>query len=240
MKFSLAAQFLSPVFAAAVASSSLVSSVAEELAKKYDTHRDIDAAAAAAATSLASRNLDSTHSTSTSKSSKSSSYCPPDPTKDVECGNVYNSTATGEEVVVTLGQNLLCSGNVTEADGSPSRALTLVGKDAVLDCQGYTISQTTVDIDGIDKGSAAAVDCDIFPINSTELLRMKQECGLYYPTGVRLFDGASMKNCNIQQFYYGGAMTNGGKIEDSEFSLNHRGVQISNRGANTVSKVVNR
>ncbi len=145
MKFSLAAQFLSPAFAAAVASPSSVS-VAEELAKKYDNHRDIDGAAAAAATSRASRNLESIHATTTSKSSKSSSYCPPKPTEDVECGNVYNSTAAGEEVVVTLalGGNLLCNGNVTEADGNPKTALTLIGEKAELNCQGYTISQTTV------------------------------------------------------------------------------------------------
>ena len=247
MKFSLAAQFLSPAFAAAVASSSSVS-VAEALAKKkYYNHRDINAAAAAAAaaaTSRASRNLDSidttSTSTSTSKSSKSSSYCPPEPTPDVECGNVYNSTATGEQVVVTLGGNLLCDENITEADGSPSRALTLVGKDAVLDCQGYTISQTTVNIDGIDTGSAAALDCPIFPGNSTQRLAMKQECGLFFEYGVRLLDGAKMMNCNIQKFWGGAEVRNGGKIEDSEFSLNRRGVQIANSGANTTSKIANR
>ena len=234
MKFSLAAQFLSPVFAAAVASSSSVSSVAEELAKKYDTHRDIDAAAAAAATSLASRNLDSIHTTSTSKSSKSSSYCPPEPTQNVECGNVYNSTATGEQVVVTLGGNLLCDENITEADDTRNAVLTLEGEDAVLNCQGYTISQTS------DEGSAAAVDCDIFPSNSTERLRAKQECGLYFQFGVILKDGAKMMNCNIQKFWDGAEIRDGGEIQDSEFSLNRRGVQILNRGTNTTSKIANR
>ena len=234
MKFSLAAQFLSPAFAAAVATSSSVS-VAEELAKKYDNHRDIDGAAAAA-TSRASRNLDST-----SKSSKSSSYdCPPEPTPDVECGNVYNSTATGEQVVVTLGGNLLCDGNVTEADGNYNAALTLSGKDAVLDCQGYTISQTTVNIDGIDTGSAAAVDCDIFPSDETERLATKQECGLFNVIGVRLENGARMVNCNIEKFYVGGRIDNGGKIENSGFSLNRRGLQIANFAPNTVSKIANR
>ena len=109
-----------------------------------------------------------------------------------------------------------------------------------VDCQGYTISQTTVNIDGISS-SAAAVDCDIFPGNSTtELLRLKQECGLFYLVGVKLEDGASMVNCNIQKFWTGGAIINGGKIEDSDFSLNRRAVQIPNRAANTVSTVVNR
>ena len=172
MKFSSAVQFLSPAFSAIVASSSSVS-VAEALAKtkSYDSrNQDIHHAAAAAAAASrsgagASRNLDSIHTTSTSTSSKSSksssSTCPPEPTKDVQCGNVYNSTATDEEVVVTLGQNLLCNENITEADNSTNAALTLAGEKAVLNCQGYTISQTTVNIDGIDKGSAAARDSTI-------------------------------------------------------------------------------
>ena len=210
--------------------------MAEAAAKKYDTHRDdIDAAAAAAAaTSRASRNLDSidttSTSTSTSKSSKSSVSCPPEPTPDVQCGNTYvNST-------VILDQNLLCDGNITEADGSLNAALTLSGEDAVLNCQGYTISQET------DKGSAAAMDCDIFAPagNATAILEMKKGCDLFYVAGVRLLDGAKMKNCNIQKFYIGGDMVDGGVIEDSEFSLNWKGVQITNRAANTVSKIANR
>ena len=64
MKFSVVVQFLPTAFAVAVASPSSVS-VAEEVAKKYGNHRDINidgaAAAAAAATSPASRNLDSIH-----------------------------------------------------------------------------------------------------------------------------------------------------------------------------------
>ncbi len=231
MKFSLAAQFLSPVFAAAVASPSSVS-VAEELAKKYGNHRDIDAAAAAA--SRASRNLVSIHTTTTSKSSKASVSCPPEPTPDVECGKTYTSGT------VILGQNLLCNENITEADGSSNAVLILKGENTTIDCQGYTISQTTVNIDGIDTGSGAAVDCDIFPGNSTERLRLKQECGLFFEFGVVLGDGATMRNCNIQKFLAGGAIANGGKIQDSEFSLTRRGVQIANRAANTVSTVVNR
>ena len=235
MKFSLAIQFLSPAFAAAVASPSSVS-VAEEVAKnkKYD-NRNIDAAAATSR-AAPSRNLDSIHATSTSKSSKSSASCPPKPTPGVECGNVYNTTDTDEEVVVILGQNLLCDENMTEADGSLNGALTLVGKNAVLDCQGYTISQTT------DKGSAAALDCDVFPEpgNSTQILKFKRECGLFYEAGVILKAGATMRNCKIQKFYDGAEVDDGGEIKDSEFSLNRVGVEVVNSAANTVSKVVNR
>jgi hypothetical protein len=84
-----------------------------------------------------------------------------------------------------LGQNLICDGNITEADGSSNAALTLVGKNAVLDCRGYTISQVT-------ESSAAAVDCDNdyqykLPLtNSTEILSMKRECGLFFQNGVKL------------------------------------------------------
>ncbi len=230
MKFSLAAQFLSPVFAAAVAVAFPSSvSVAEELVKKYDNHRNVDAAAASR--TVPSRNLESTHTTSTSsKSSKSSVSCPPEPTPAVECGNEYIDST------IILGQNLICNENITQADGSLNVALTLIGTKAKLDCRGYTISQTT------DKGSAAAVDCDIFPSNSTERLRMKQECDLYYIYGVELADGATMVNCNVQTFYVGATIYDGGLIKDSDFSLNKRGVEILSQddATNTVSKVVNR
>jgi len=230
MKLSLAIQFLSTAFTAIVVSPSSVS-VAEELAKKYD-NRNVNAAATSR-TVPSRRNLESIDATSTSKSSKSSSStCPPEPTTDVQCGNVYNSTA-GDNAVVILDQNLLCDGNITEADGIRNAALTLVGKDAVLDCQGYTVSQVT-------DSSAAALDCSIELINPTEVLRMKKECGFFYIFGVRLIDGASLLNCNIQKFWAGSVITNGGKIEGTEFSLNTRGVEIVNRGANTVSRIANR
>jgi hypothetical protein len=173
----------------------------------------------------------------TTKAGKSS--CPLEPTTGVKCGNVYDSTA-GDEAVVILGQNLLCDEDTALADGSRNGALTLIGKGAVLDCQGYTISQTTIDATGIDKGSAAAFDCDIFPGNDAERLRMKQKCGLFNVYGVLLEDGATMRNCNIQKFWGGASIVNGGKIEGTEFSLNRRVVNLSSRAANTVSKISNR
>ncbi len=215
MKFSLAAQFLSPAFAAAVASPSSVS-VAEELAKKYGNHRDMNAAAAAATSrAVPSRNLESIVATS-SKSSKSSVSCPPEPTPGVQCGNTYTDST------VILGQHLIC----TEGRDGAQAALTLKGKKAELNCQGYTISQNT-------NSSAAALDCPPNELGSGL-------CGLFYFVGVRLEDGATMKNCNIQKFFSGAFLFNGGEIKDSEFSLNRRGVQISNLAANTVSTVVNR
>jgi hypothetical protein len=172
----------------------------------------------------------------TTKAGKSS--CPLEPTPGVQCGNVYNSTA-GDEAVVILGQNLLCDDDTALADGSPNGALTLIGKGAVLDCQGYTISQTTIDATGIDKGSAAAFDCGIFP-KPADIQWMKKECGLFNVYGVILEDGAIMRNCNIEKFWAGSVIVNGGKIENSGFSLNRRGVEIANFAANTVSKISNR
>src|SRR5210317_722103 len=160
MKPSLAVQFLSTAFTATavVSSSSVVLSVAEEVAKKYDNHRDADVDAAAASHAVPVRNLEST-----SKAGKSSAYCPPKPTQDVQCGTTYTDST------VILGQNLIC----TEGDGAEA-ALILKGKKALLDCQGYTISQNT-------NSSSAALDCPQFG-----------QCGLFYDFGVILVDGATM------------------------------------------------
>ena len=233
MKFSVAIHFLSTAFTATAASSSSLS-VAEGLAKKYDNHHDHDIDAAAASRAVPSRNLESTVATSISKSSKSSVSCPPEPTPGVKCGNVYDDST------VILGQNLICDGNITEADGSSNAALTLVGKNAVLDCRGYTISQVT-------ESSAAAVDCDKdyqykLPLtNSTEILSMKRECGLFFQNGVKLKNGASMVNCSVQKFFTGARKDGGGTIKDSKFSLNTQGLVATNYlVANTVSKISNR
>ena len=205
MKPSLALQFLSTAFTATVAVSSSSASVAEAAAKKYDNdnHRDADADAAAASRAVPVRNLEST-----SKAGKSSVSCPPKPTPDVQCGNTYvNST-------VILGQNLIC----TEGRDGSSYALALIGKKALLDCQGYTISQNT-------NSSAAALD-------GTE--------DLFFGVGVLLMDGARMRNCNIQKFNTGGEMFNAGEIKDSEFSLNRWGVDMGSYGGNNVvNKIVN-
>jgi hypothetical protein len=69
---------------------------------------------------------------------------------------------------------------------------------------------------------------------------MKQECGFLYVFGVYLEDGASMEECNVQKFYVGGRIDNGGTIEGSEFSLNARGLEIPNVNGNTLTKVTHR
>ena len=203
MKCSLAIQFLSTAFTATAVVSSSSVSVGEEVAKKYDNHRDADAAAASRAVPV--RNLEST-----SKAGKSSAYCPPEPTPDVQCGTTYVDST------VTLGGNLIC----TEGRDGSFDVLTLKGEKAELNCQGYTISQNT-------NSSSAALDCPQFG-----------QCGLFYDFGVILVDGATMKNCNIQKFYVGSFIVDGGEIKDSEFSVQI--ANLANRAADTVSKIANR
>ena len=165
---------------------------------------------------------------SKSKSSKSKAEdCPPVP-NNVTCGATYNNSK-----VITLGGHLVCNGNITEADGSRNAALTVSG-NTVLDCQGNSISQVT-------KSTGAAVDCDVFPSNSTQTELMKRECGLFYQWGIIVKDGATVKNCIIRQFWGGISMEEGGTIENSEVTLNRIGMQVLNTLSNaTQSKVVSR
>ena len=165
---------------------------------------------------------------SKSKSSKSKAEdCPPVP-NNVTCGATYENAG-----VITLGGHLVCNGNITLADGSRNAALTVSG-NTVLDCQGNSISQVT-------KSTGAAVDCDVFPSNSAQTELMKRECGLFYEWGIIVKDGATVKNCIFRQFYGGISMENGGTIQNSEVSLNRRGMQVLNTLSNaTQSKVVSR
>src|SRR6056300_1750431 len=81
-----------------------------------------------------------------SKASKSSQDdCPPTP-NDVKCGDEFDSG------VIYLGGNLVCEGDIANADGSYNAAITVRGEGTVVDCQGYTVSQVT-------NSSAAAMDC---------------------------------------------------------------------------------
>jgi len=146
---------------------------------------------------------------------KKQSDCPL-PTQEVTCGDVYSD---GE--VITLGRDVICPVNTTEVDGTRNAAITVRGEGTVLDCQGYSIIQAT-------NSSAAAVDCFVFPTegNATQIKRMKETCGLSYVWGVSVENGASAKNCNIQQFWGGAIIKDGGSFEQSVFSLNYRGLEI--------------
>jgi hypothetical protein len=92
----------------------------------------------------------------------------------------------------------------------------------------------------LTTSTASAIDCKVYPGNSSERLLMKQECGLFYEYGILIQDGATVKNCNVKKFWSGGFIEDGGVIENSHFSLNNVGVTVSNEIPNTMSKVLKR
>ena len=142
----------------------------------------------------------------------------PLPTQEVTCGDVYSD---GE--VITLGRDVICPVNTTEVDGTRNAAITVRGEGTVLDCQGYSIIQVTN-----SSAAAAVVDCPVFPTRGvpSDIKRMKETCGLSYVWGVSVENGATAKNCNIQQFWGGALIKDGGSFEQSVFSLNYRGLEI--------------
>ena len=165
---------------------------------------------------------------SSSKSSKSNADCPP-PTQEVSCGDVYES---GE--VITLGGDVLCEGNITEAVGIPNAGITVRGEGTVIDCNGFSIRQKT-------DSSAAALDCKVWPVrDATQILLMKETCDLYYMWGIIVENGATAKNCNVQQFWGGASIKDGGTVLNSDFSLNFRGIEVENENDNTQSNVKSR
>ncbi|KAL7453464.1 hypothetical protein ACHAWC_006080 [Mediolabrus comicus] len=164
---------------------------------------------------------------SSSKSSKSNADdCPP-PTQEVSCGSTFDS---GE--VITLAGDVFCEENITQAVGVRDAAITVRGEGTVVDCNGFSVRQKT-------DSSAAAVDCDVFPSedNATQILLMKETCDLYFVWGIKVENGATAKNCNVQQFWGGVEILNGGSVENSQASLNFRGLQVENENDNTYSNV---
>ena len=126
----------------------------------------------------------------------------------VECGKTYH------EGVISLTEDLICNGNIPEADGSRNAAIILNGP-VTLDCNGHEISQTTPSVD-------SAVDC----VYNNNWRDTKQNCGLFYITGIFMSGGATVKNCNVQQFYVGADIYGQGIIEDSDINNNARGIQV--------------
>ena len=76
------------------------------------------------------------------------------------------------------------------------------------------------------NSSASAYDCRVYPYE-------KGACGLFYEFGFIAAEGATVKNCNVNKFYYGGTIANGGVVDSSDFSLNSNGLFVSNRVSNT-------
>ena len=165
-------------------------------------------------------------------------YSCPDANQEVsQCGQTYT------EGVITLGRDLFCNGNLdeNEIDNSRNAAITLIGPNTVLDCNGFTISQVT-------ESTAAAVDCTTSPFQPEGIFNVKQDCGLFYFVGIVLTGGATMRNCHVQKSYFGAATaritgpgegSNSVAIEDSDFTLNRGGALISHNAPAT-SKFIRR
>ena len=66
--------------------------------------------------------------------SKDSYSCPDANQEVLECGQTYTKG------VVTLGRDLFCNGNLDEIDGSRNVAISLIGPNTVLDCNGFTLT----------------------------------------------------------------------------------------------------
>ena len=166
---------------------------------------------------------------SSSKSSKSNAEdCPP-VTQEVSCNSTFNSG------VITLGKDVTCNENIEEAVGERDAAITVSGVGTVFDCNGHSVRQVT-------NSSAAAQDCTVFPSsgNAAKILEMKKTCGLFYAWGITATNGAVVRNCNVQKFWGGAEILDGGTVENSEFSLNYRGLEVLNFNDNTQSIVKKR
>lgn len=151
----------------------------------------------------------------------SKSAKPPPPYCDtVVCGRKYTDK-------VFLNDDLLCGGDVTDnTDNSLDKyncAVTLDGPGAELDCNGYTIYEST---SSDDSDSARNCNCDNTIGNNFDVKVMKQTCEMYYVRGVCLKNGATLKNCGVQKFYEGVFVRNSGTIKSSTLRLNKVGVFV--------------
>ena len=172
------------------------------------------------------------------KASKSSQDdCPPTP-NDVKCGDEFDSG------VIYLGGNLVCDEDIANADGSLNAVITVRGEGTVVDCQGFTVSQVT-------NSSDAAMDCNfsVSDIDEQDIKTAKEGCGLTYLIGIRAQDGATVRNCNIQKFYYGAysdsypenGESGGATFDNIDASLNYYGLNIFDRiSDDTQYNIINR
>jgi hypothetical protein len=92
--------------------------------------------------------------------------------------------------------------------------------------------------------SAAAMDCTQSAANATQL---KEECGISYVYGIKAYDGATVRNCNIQKFWAGVQSDYivdtlpGATFDNIEASLNYYGLLITAENSDiTQYKVLNR
>lgn len=139
---------------------------------------------------------------------------------DVACGDTF----TNQEI--ELSGDVFCTDNVflaTDAElEALNAAITLTGPDASIDCKGHSIRQM---VRGV-HASGCLNGAGDYNSDNTSRKDMKEACGLYYQGGIMLVDGATAKNCRVDEFYDGFIIRNGGEVEKSEVSENRVGVFV--------------
>ena len=131
------------------------------------------------------------------KSSKSNAEIPQ--VVASKCGETFVGP-----IVVTLpsgGLNCPADSDTKKGKGKIASVITLIGEDAILDCNQGTITQDGI-VNSVDEYSE--------PFNN----------------GIELNCGASARNCKATKFYDGVLVNSGGKIYDSEFTGNDGGAEI--------------
>ncbi len=164
------------------------------------------------------------------KSAKASNVCLiDDPVDDEEKFCKYGDVACGDTFTnqeIELSGDVFCTDNVVLATDAELEALnaaiTLTGPDASIDCKGHSIRQMVrgVHASGCSNGAGD------YNSDDTSRADMKEACGLYYQGGIMLVDGATAKNCRVDEFYDGFIIRNGGEVEKSEVSENRNGVFV--------------
>ena len=127
------------------------------------------------------------------KSSKSNAEIPQ--VVASKCGETF----VGPIVVTLPSGGLNCPADSDTKDGKIASVITLIGEDAILDCNQGTITQ-----DGI----------------------VNEDFSEPYMNGIELNCGASVRNCKVTNFYVGVLVNSGGKVEDSVFTGNDAGAEI--------------
>ena len=152
------------------------------------------------------------HGSSMSMSMSMSMTPAPSPAPIDLCGESFTDR-------LTLSRDLFCQDD--GGDEPQECAITLDGPEAELDCNGYKVYQAA-------PTANSAVNCDAF-VNieyDVDSIKVKQECGLTYIAGICLKNGAKAINCNVEQFFEGILVTDGGdgEVASSDVTSNRVGI----------------
>ncbi len=154
--------------------------------------------------------------------------------KFISCGGTF----TNEKL--ELSHDLLCTDSIYDATDAQKKAhnaaITLVGSNTSIDCKGHTIHHILPnDQFTIKNCPIGAVLPPLEP--SDDRKDLKERCKFFYQVGILLVDGATAVNCNVENFYDGYHIVNGGEVKKSEAFGNQNGVTIQDLTGNTESKV---